>query len=100
VPLLPFYLINVAAATSPMSSRHYLLATAIGLAPSAFLYAVIGNSLGSWVEAKARWDQGELLTGQMIGALMALATLAVLTAYGVRRWHQLKTHHSASAGKR
>ncbi len=100
VPLLPFYLINVGAATSPMSSRHYLLATAIGLAPSTFLYAVIGASFGSWVEAKARWDQGELLSGQMVGALIALATLAVLSAYGVRRLQQLKANHSGSAGKR
>ena len=100
VPLLPFYLINIGAAASPISARHYTLASAIGLAPSTFLYAVIGASFGSWVEAKARWDEGELLNGQMIGALIALATLAVLSAYGVRRLQQLKRNHSEPAGKR
>lgn len=100
VPLLPFYLVNIAAAASPMAGRHYVLASAIGLVPSTFLYAVIGNSFGSWVEAKARWDQGELLTGQMIAALIALAAMAVLSGWGVRRLQQLKTNHPDSAGRR
>jgi uncharacterized membrane protein YdjX (TVP38/TMEM64 family) len=100
VPLLPFYLINIAAAAGPMAGRRYVLASAIGLVPSTFLYAVIGNSFGSWVEAKARWDQGELLTGQMIAALIALAAMAVLSGWGVRRLQQLRTNHPDSAGKR
>jgi uncharacterized membrane protein YdjX (TVP38/TMEM64 family) len=100
VPLLPFYLINIAAAASPMAGRRYVLASAIGLAPSTFLYAVIGNSFGSWVEAKARWDRGELLTGQMIAALVALAALAVLSAWGLKRLQQLKHPQPDPAGKR
>lgn len=90
VPLLPFYLINVAAAMSPMPARRYLLASVIGLAPSTFLYAMVGHSLGSWVEAKAAWDQGDVLSSSLIGVLGALAVLAFLGSWGARRLGHLR----------
>ena len=90
VPLVPFYLINVAAALSPMSFHRYLVATLIGLAPSTFLYATIGHSLGSWVEAQAAWEQGDLLSTSLLSALVALGGLAIFSTWGMRRLDQLR----------
>jgi len=91
VPLVPFYLINVAAALSPMSTWRYVLASIIGLMPSTFLYAMVGHGLGSWVEAKTAWEQGEVLTGSLFGVLGALGALAVLSAWGAKRLHRLQS---------
>lgn len=90
VPLIPFYLINVAAAMSPMPTRRYLVASVVGLLPSTFLYAMVGHSLGSWVEAKAAWDQGDVLGSSLMGVLGALGLLAVLSTWGARRLGRLK----------
>lgn len=99
VPLVPFYLINVAGAMSSMSAHRYSLATLIGLAPSTFLYAAIGHSLGSWVEAQAAWEQGELLSSSLLGALVALGSLAALSTWGLRRMERLKPQkHEKNSG--
>ncbi len=90
VPLIPFYLINVAAAMSPMPASRYLVASVVGLAPSTFLYAMVGHSLGSWVEAKAAWDQGDVLGSSLMGVLGALGLLAVLSTWGAKRLVRLK----------
>lgn len=92
VPLVPFYLINVAAALGSMPTSRYLVASFIGLAPSTFVYAMVGHSLGSWMEAKQAWDQGEILTSSLLGALAALACLAALSAWGARRLNLIKAH--------
>ncbi|HEY7906304.1 MAG TPA: VTT domain-containing protein, partial [Wenzhouxiangella sp.] len=89
-PLIPFYLINVAAAMSPMPTRRYFVASVIGLLPSTFLYAMVGHSLGSWIEAKAAWDQGDVLGSSLMGVLGALGLLAVLSTWGARRLGRLK----------
>lgn len=98
VPLVPFYLINVAAAISPMPATRYTWASVIGLMPSTFLYAMVGHSLGSWVDAKAAWDQGEVMNSSLMGALVALAVLAGLGAWGSRRLDRIKArrHHQES----
>ncbi len=90
VPLVPFYLINVAGALSPMPTSRYVWASVVGLAPSTFLYATIGHSLGSWVEAQAAWESGDLLGSSLIGALVALAGLAALSTWGMRRLEKMK----------
>ena len=90
VPLVPFYLINVAAALSPMPASRYTWASIIGLMPSTFLYALVGHSLGSWMEAKAAWDQGEVLNSSLMGALVALAVLAGLSTWAARRLDRIK----------
>lgn len=90
VPLVPFYLINMAAAISPMPAARYTWASVIGLMPSTFLYAMVGHSLGSWGDAKAAWDRGEIMNSSLMGALVALAVLAGLGAWGSRRLDRIK----------
>lgn len=92
MPLIPFYLINLAASMSPMSAGRYLLASVIGLAPSTFLYAMVGSGLGSWVEAKAAWDQGNVLDPSLIGMLLALGLLAAVSIWGARRLSHLSAN--------
>lgn len=90
MPLVPFYLMNIAAAISRMSTRQYVVASISGLAPSTFLYAMIGNGLGSWVEAKAAWDNGNVLDTPLIGMLFALGLLAMMSIISARYFNHLK----------
>ena len=90
MPLIPFYVINIAAAMSRMPTAHYVAASFIGLAPSTFLYAMVGNGLGSWVDAKAAWDNGNVLDTPLIGMLFALGLLAVISILGARYFNHLK----------
>jgi len=90
MPLIPFYVINIAAAMSRMPTTQYVAASFIGLAPSTFLYAMVGNGLGSWVDAKAAWDNGNVLDTPLIGMLFALGLLAVISILGARYFNHLK----------
>jgi len=46
VPLFPFWLVNLAPAFTPISTRTYVLGTAIGILPGCFVFANLGESLG------------------------------------------------------
>jgi len=45
VPLFPFTLVNIAAALGGLSLRIYVLATLVGILPSVFIYASLGDLL-------------------------------------------------------
>jgi uncharacterized membrane protein YdjX (TVP38/TMEM64 family) len=46
VPLFPFWVVNLASAFTPVSTRTYILATLIGIVPGSFVFANLGQSLG------------------------------------------------------
>ena len=46
VPLFPFWLVNLAPAFTPITTRTYVLGTAIGILPGCFVFANLGESLG------------------------------------------------------
>lgn len=97
MPLIPFYVINIASAMSRMPTAHYVLASVVGLAPSTFLYAMVGHGLGSWVDAKAAWDNGQVLDTPLIGMLFALGLLAVISILGTRYFNRLKLNGKGPA---
>lgn len=45
VPVFPFNLLNYAAGVTGVSTRDYVLATAVGIVPGAFAYSALGGSL-------------------------------------------------------
>ena len=47
IPVFPFWLINLAPAFLGVSLRSYLIGTFIGIIPGTFVYALVGNGLGS-----------------------------------------------------
>lgn len=46
VPIFPFWLVNLAPAFTPITTRTYVAATAIGILPGSFVFANLGESLG------------------------------------------------------
>lgn len=51
VPLFPFWLVNLAAAFTGVSTAVFVITTFIGIIPGAFVFASIGNGLNSLFEA-------------------------------------------------
>ena len=56
VPLFPFFLVNLAAAFTGVSLGMFLLTTAIGIIPGAFVFASIGNGINALFEAGEQPD--------------------------------------------
>jgi uncharacterized membrane protein YdjX (TVP38/TMEM64 family) len=56
VPLFPFFLVNLAAAFTGVSLGLFVLTTAVGIIPGAFVFASIGNGIGALFEAGTQPD--------------------------------------------
>lgn len=85
VPLFPFWLVNVAPALLGVPLGTYALATFIGIIPATFVYAGIGNGLGTVFDEGGTPDLALLLKPQFILPLLALALLA-LVPVAYKRW--------------
>ncbi|MFZ2405881.1 MAG: TVP38/TMEM64 family protein [Methylobacter sp.] len=72
VPAFPFWLVNLAPAFTPVSLRIYVTSTFIGIIPGSFVFANLGQSLGSI----QRLDQ--LLSTQTLLAFSLLGVLSLL----------------------
>jgi uncharacterized membrane protein YdjX (TVP38/TMEM64 family) len=83
VPVFPFWLVNLAAAISPVGLRTYLWTTAVGIVPGGFVFANLGRSLG-----EVQSLQG-LLSAPVVTAFVLLGLLALvpvlLRIFGRRR---------------
>jgi uncharacterized membrane protein YdjX (TVP38/TMEM64 family) len=82
VPAFPFFLVNLVPAFAGVRLAPFVAATALGVIPGAFVYAFAGSGLDSVLAAKSARD---ILTPELIGALVALALLALLPVL-VKRW--------------
>jgi len=75
VPAFPFWLVNLAPAFTPVSLRIYVMTTFIGIIPGSFVFANLGQSLGSI----QRLDQ--LLSTQTLLAFSLLGVLSLLPVW-------------------
>jgi uncharacterized membrane protein YdjX (TVP38/TMEM64 family) len=75
LPILPFWLVNLAPALTRMPARTFALATAIGIIPASFVYVNLGHTLGR-VEAPSDLVGGEMFLALSLIALLALVPLA------------------------
>jgi uncharacterized membrane protein YdjX (TVP38/TMEM64 family) len=83
VPLFPFWLINLATAFTPIKVKTYVLATALGIIPGAFVFTNLGQSLG-------RIDSpDQLLSSKTISALMLLGIFALIPVF-VKKFRSIK----------
>lgn len=82
VPAFPFFLVNLVPAFAGVRLAPFVAATALGVIPGAFVYAFAGTGLDSVLAAQSA---GHILTPELIGALVALALLALLPVL-VKRW--------------
>lgn len=77
-PLVPFWLANLIPAFTPVSTRTYVLTTAVGIVPGSFVFANLGESLG-------RIDTpGQLVSTEVLVALALLGVLS-LVPIAIRR---------------
>ncbi len=79
VPLFPFWLVNLVPAFTPISTRVYVAATAIGILPGSFVFANLGQSLGRIDSA------GELVSSETLAAFALLGVFALMPV-AIRKW--------------
>ena len=75
VPIFPFWLVNLVPALVGVRLTTYVLATFLGIIPGTFVYASIGNGLGSLVEEP---DAGILFRPSILLPVIGFAALALI----------------------
>jgi uncharacterized membrane protein YdjX (TVP38/TMEM64 family) len=79
VPLFPFFLVNLVPAFLGVSLRTYVAATALGIIPATFVFASLGNGLGSVFDEGSQPDiVGRLVAPAVLLPLLGLAVLALI----------------------
>jgi uncharacterized membrane protein YdjX (TVP38/TMEM64 family) len=76
VPLFPFWLVNLAPAFTTVSMRTYLITTFIGIAPGSFIFANLGQSLGSIDSLDQLFSWQTLLALSLLGGLSLVPVLS------------------------
>lgn len=89
IPVMPFWLLNLAPAVLGMRLAPFIGATFLGIIPGTLVFASIGAGLGHVLEAGGTPDLGLILSAPVLLPLLALATLSLMPAL-VRRW---RTRH-------
>ncbi|MGC6485541.1 MAG: TVP38/TMEM64 family protein [Candidatus Puniceispirillales bacterium] len=80
VPLFPFWVVNIVPALLGMSSRDFLLATLIGIAPGSAAYIWVGISVQPILAAGRVPNAEDLTRPELLASLAVLAGLAVVPA--------------------
>lgn len=78
IPVIPFWLVNLAPALLGVRLAPFALATAIGIIPATTVFASLGAGIGGVLAAGGRPDLAVILTPQVLLPLLGLATLALL----------------------
>ena len=76
VPIFPFFIVNLVPAFLGVKARDYILATAIGIIPGAFVYVSVGTGLGSIFDRGEEFSMGGIITPEILIALLGLAVLS------------------------
>jgi uncharacterized membrane protein YdjX (TVP38/TMEM64 family) len=77
VPAFPFWLINLGAGAAGMRLVPYAAATLLGIIPGTFIFASIGDGVGSVLAAGGRPDVSVLFSPRVLGPLIGLAVLSL-----------------------
>ncbi len=86
VPIFPFWLVNLVPALVGVRLPTYVLATFLGIVPGTFVYASLGNGLGSLVEEP---DLAIIFKPSVLVPIVGLALLA-LVPVGYKHWRSKK----------
>jgi uncharacterized membrane protein YdjX (TVP38/TMEM64 family) len=87
VPIFPFWLVNLVPALVGVRLPTYVLATFLGIIPGTFVYASLGNGLGSLVEEP---DLAIIFKPSLLVPIIGLALLALIPV-GYKHWRGKKT---------
>lgn len=85
VPAMPFFVVNLIPAFLGVPLRTFVVATFIGIIPGGFVYTSVGAGLGSAIESVEDFTIWEILTPQVVTAMLGLVALALLPVV-VRGW--------------
>jgi uncharacterized membrane protein YdjX (TVP38/TMEM64 family) len=85
IPAVPFWLVNLVAATSGMSLLPYVVATVLGIIPAGIVYASLGSGLGALLDRGEAPDLAILFRPGILLPILGLAVLALLPP-AWRRW--------------
>jgi uncharacterized membrane protein YdjX (TVP38/TMEM64 family) len=85
IPIVPFWLVNLAAGAVGLPLSVYVVGTFIGMIPVTFIYASLGNSLGTLVEDSRPPDAAILYRPSVYLPILGLAALALLPVI-YQRW--------------
>ena len=86
VPIFPFWLVNLVPALVGVRLPTYVLATFLGIIPGTFVYASLGNGLGSLVEEP---DLAIIFKPSLLVPIIGLALLALIPV-GYKHWRGKK----------
>ena len=85
LPVVPFWLINIAAALTGVRLTAFAAATLLGIIPGGAVYAAMGAGIGGVLAAGGRPDLAVILSPPVLLPLLGLAVLALLPL-GWRWW--------------
>lgn len=101
VPAFPFFLVNLVPAFAGVKLAPFVAATALGVLPATFVFAFAGTGLDSVITAQKEahqaclaagsascqltFDARDILTWQLLSALVALGLMSLLPVV-VKRW--------------
>ncbi|MGD9890044.1 MAG: TVP38/TMEM64 family protein [Geminicoccaceae bacterium] len=85
LPVVPFWLVNLAAPILKVPPRIFVAATAIGVVPGAAVLAGLGNGMGAIIDEGGAVSTGDLLQPAMLVPVVALLALGLATAIRRRR---------------
>ena len=89
IPVVPFWLVNLAAPLCGMRLHHFAAATFLGIAPATFILASIGSGLGEVLAKGEQPDLSVILSFPILGPLLALAALSVTPVL----WRKFRASH-------
>lgn len=78
IPLFPFNLVNLVPAFLGVKLRNFVLATAVGIIPITFIYASLGEGLGSLFNSGRAPDLGMIFEPKFALPMAGLIVLALL----------------------
>jgi uncharacterized membrane protein YdjX (TVP38/TMEM64 family) len=78
VPLVPFWVVNLAAAVCGVRLRSFVPATALGIIPASFVLSSIGSGVGGVLAAGRTPDLSVLFAPHILLPLFGLAGLSLL----------------------
>lgn len=89
IPVVPFWICNIAAGFVQIPITTYVLATVLGIIPSTVIYASIGSGLGHVFDSGRKPDLGLVMDPQVLLPLLGLAALALVPiAYHAWKLHR------------
>ena len=77
-PAFPFFVVNLVPAFLGVRLHTFVLATFLGIIPGTFVYASVGAGLRNLLFSDQPFSLGQVLTPQILTALIGLALLSLL----------------------